>query len=56
MAGFSFAEGDWRAGIFGQFKACGVQQMAYVPDAGHAPTLDEPEVRSAIDTLLASIG
>lgn len=26
-----------------------------VPDAGHAPTLDEPEVRSAIDSLLASI-
>ena len=25
-----------------------------VPDAGHAPTLDEPEVRSAIDALLAS--
>lgn len=27
-----------------------------VPDAGHAPTLDEPEVRSAIDALLASVG
>jgi hypothetical protein len=28
--------GDWRSGIFAQIKACGVQQMAYVPDAGHA--------------------
>ena len=27
-----------------------------VPEAGHAPTLDEPEVRSAIDALLASVG
>lgn len=27
-----------------------------VSDAGHAPTLDEPEVRSAIDSLLASAG
>jgi pimeloyl-ACP methyl ester carboxylesterase len=26
-----------------------------VPKAGHAPTLDEPEVRSAIDSLLASV-
>ncbi len=26
-----------------------------VADAGHAPTLDEPEVRAAIDSLLASI-
>ena len=26
-----------------------------VADTGHAPTLDEPEVRSAIDSLLASI-
>lgn len=26
-----------------------------VPKAGHAPTLDEPEVRSAIDALLASV-
>ena len=25
-----------------------------VPDAGHAPTLDEPEVRSAIEALLSS--
>ncbi|MBX7456832.1 alpha/beta hydrolase [Qipengyuania sp. 1NDH17] len=25
-----------------------------VPDAGHAPTLDEPEVRSAVEALLAS--
>ena len=30
--------------------------VVVVPDAGHAPTLDEPEVRSAIDALLASIG
>ena len=27
-----------------------------VPAAGHAPTLDEPEVRSAIDALLGSVG
>ena len=27
-----------------------------VPDAGHAPTLDEPEVRAAIDSLLGSAG
>ncbi|MBX7540964.1 alpha/beta fold hydrolase [Qipengyuania sphaerica] len=27
-----------------------------VPQAGHAPTLDEPEVRSAVDALLASVG
>ena len=26
-----------------------------VPDAGHAPTLDEPEVRSAIEALLGSL-
>lgn len=27
-----------------------------VPDAGHAPTLDEPEVRAAIDSMLAKVG
>ena len=27
-----------------------------VPEVGHAPTLDEPEVRNAIDALLASVG
>lgn len=26
-----------------------------VPDAGHAPTLDEPEVRTAIDALLSTV-
>ena len=30
--------------------------IVVVPDAGHAPTLDEPEVRSAIDALLGSVG
>jgi pimeloyl-ACP methyl ester carboxylesterase len=27
-----------------------------VPDVGHAPTLDEPEARAAIDALLAQVG
>jgi pimeloyl-ACP methyl ester carboxylesterase len=27
-----------------------------VPDSGHAPTLDEPEVRSALEALLSSAG
>ena len=27
-----------------------------VPEVGHAHTLDEPEVRNAIDALLASVG
>ncbi len=26
-----------------------------IPDTGHAPTLDEPEARAAIDALLAEI-
>lgn len=30
--------------------------VATVPRVGHAPTLDEPEARAAIDTLLARIG
>lgn len=30
--------------------------IVVVPHAGHAPTLDEPEVRSAIDALLGSVG
>jgi len=30
-------------------------QMITVPRVGHAPTLDEPEVRSAIDALLAEV-
>ena len=29
--------------------------VVVVEDAGHAPTLDEPEVRTAIDSLLASV-
>lgn len=29
--------------------------VVVVPDAGHAPTLDEPEVRAAINSLLANI-
>ncbi len=29
--------------------------VVVVPNAGHAPTLDEPEVRSAIDALLGNI-
>ena len=33
---FSFAADDWRAGIFAALKRQNVQQMAYVPDAGHA--------------------
>ncbi|MBX7460945.1 alpha/beta fold hydrolase [Qipengyuania huizhouensis] len=30
--------------------------IVVVPNAGHAPTLDEPEVRSAIDALLGKVG
>jgi pimeloyl-ACP methyl ester carboxylesterase len=30
--------------------------IVVVPNAGHAPTLDEPEVRSAIDALLGKMG
>ncbi|MEO9876130.1 MAG: phosphonopyruvate decarboxylase [Anderseniella sp.] len=33
---FSFTADDWRAGIFAALKKQQVQQMAYVPDAGHA--------------------
>lgn len=33
---FSFAANDWRSGIFAALKQHNVQQMAYVPDAGHA--------------------
>lgn len=29
--------------------------VVVVPNAGHAPTLDEPEVRSAVDALLGSV-
>lgn len=29
--------------------------VAVVPDTGHAPTLDEPEARAAIDALLAQV-
>ena len=49
MAGFSFAEGDWRAGIFNQFKTCGVRQMAYVPDAGHASLIKACHADGEID-------
>ncbi len=49
MAPFSFAEGDWRAGIFAQFEACGVQQMAYVPDAGHASLIRACHAAGEID-------
>jgi len=37
---FSFAADDWRAGIFTALKQQGVQQMAYVPDAGHASLIN----------------
>ena len=30
--------------------------VVVVPDAGHAPTLDEPEVRHAVDALMARVG
>lgn len=33
---FSFADDDWRSGIFAAMKRQKVKQMAYVPDAGHA--------------------
>lgn len=36
----SFAADDWRAGIFTALKEQGVQQMAYVPDAGHASLIN----------------
>lgn len=31
-------------------------KTATVPDTGHAPTLDEPEARAAIDALLSEVG
>ena len=36
----SFAADDWRAGIYAALKKQGVQQMAYVPDAGHASLIN----------------
>ena len=49
MSEFSFAGGDWREAVFGQFKACGIRQMAYVPDAGHASLIKACHADDAID-------
>ncbi len=37
---FAFAADDWRANIFAALKEQQVQQMAYVPDAGHASLIN----------------
>lgn len=44
------------AGTFAQMKAAlpGARTVT-VADTGHAPTLDEPEVRAAIDAMLAEV-
>lgn len=49
MTDFAFAEGDWREAVFGQFKSCGIAQMAYVPDAGHASLIKACHADNAID-------
>ena len=46
---FSFAEGDWRAGVFEVLKANAVRQMAYVPDAGHASLIKACHADGDID-------
>jgi sulfopyruvate decarboxylase TPP-binding subunit len=48
-ASYSFAAGDWRAGIFDALKANDVRQMAYVPDAGHASLIKECHGDTDID-------
>ena len=35
--------------------AIGTAELVTIPDTGHAPTLDEPEARAAIDRLLARV-
>ena len=49
MTSFDFNPGDWRADIFGQFKACDISQMAYVPDAGHASLIKACHADGDID-------
>ena len=46
---FSFAAGDWRADIFTALKQQNVQQMAYVPDAGHASLIKACHADSSIN-------
>jgi pimeloyl-ACP methyl ester carboxylesterase len=36
-------------------RRCGSAAMVTIADTGHAPTLDEPEARAAIDALLTRI-
>jgi len=46
---FSFAADDWRAGIYAALKKQRVQQMAYVPDAGHASLISACHADDDID-------
>lgn len=45
---------DWPAAIFSEFKAAGIKQISYVPDAGHARLIrmahDDPAMKTIVLT------